>query len=53
MTGLGAFSHLEKESYKLFESLVKIGETLESTTHHKIDEEEKASRNRPELKEKG
>jgi len=32
---------------------VKISKTLESSTHHKIDEEEKASRNTPELKEKG
>lgn len=32
---------------------MKISKTLESTTHHKIDEEEKASRNTPELKEKG
>ena len=31
---------------------MKIGETLKSTTHHKIDEQEKASRNTPELKEK-
>lgn len=50
MAGLGAFSRAEEEGNKLFDSLVKVGEELESktgdladTTVGKVTEKQKES----------
>lgn len=37
LAGLGAFSRAEEEGTRLFESLVKVGEELESKTHDIAD----------------
>lgn len=38
LAGLGAFSRVEEEGNKLFETLVKVGEELESTTEQVINQ---------------